>query len=55
MSNSGPAEQGRAGGAAAPQILQELGVEPVSSNNPVLLCDPSDFLTFRRPCTWEDF
>ena len=37
-------------GAAAPQILPELGVKPVSSNNIVLLRAPSDFLTFRRPC-----
>ena len=47
--SSGPAELGGQGGQLPPQILPELGVKPVSSNNLVLLRAPSDFLTFLRP------
>ena len=41
------------GGADAPQMLVELVVKPFSSNNLVLLCAPSDFLTFRRPISHQ--
>ena len=36
---TGPAEVGGQGGQLPPQILPELGVKPVSSNNLVLMCD----------------
>ena len=45
----GPAEPGGQGGQLPPQILTELAMKPVPSNNLVLLRAPSNFLTFLRP------